>query len=61
MKTSQNVVDTNTLKQILALELARQGKHERDALFIATDPKRKAERDALLASARNRKGEAEAA
>lgn len=55
MKTSQNAVPTNTLVQFLALELARQGRPERDALFIATDASRKAERDELLKQAQERK------
>lgn len=39
----------------LAVELARQGKPERDALVLATDQRKQAERDKVLAEAKARK------
>jgi lipocalin len=38
----------------VAYELALQGRPERDALFLVTDPRRKAELEAVLQSAEKR-------
>ena len=42
------------LVNVVALELIRQGKPQRQALFLLTDPRKRAELEAVLESARRR-------
>ena len=41
----------------VAYELACQGKPEREALFLVTDPRKRSQLEAVLESAKRRRGE----
>lgn len=43
---------STNLVNVVALQLARQGRPEKDALVLTTDPRRKADLEAVLKSAK---------
>lgn len=49
--------ETIGLINVVAYELALQGRQERDALFLVTDERKRSELEAVLESAKRRRGE----